>query len=241
MGSLNKSNNDTGDMRQSLFAELSSVKAWIIILLYLVFMTSLAIFLKQYVDPEILSSFLETKGLTGIFLFVLIEVFFVIFVPIYNTPLHIASGFIFGGMLGWLINFISVTIGLSLIILMVKVYGRPLIERIVPYAVLARYDHLSHKIGPITLFIIYVLPIFPDDELTYLIAAGKGIPFWRYFLPIFLGNITKSAMSFIGDSGLQGLGIAMGTRIIILVIGLFIIGFQEYIVLKRLGNRKSSI
>ena len=216
------------------------MKAWIIVLLYLALMTSLAILLKHYVDQDILSSFVESKGLAGIFLYILIEIFFIILVPIYNTPLHIASGFIFGGMLGWLINFVSVTIGLSLIVFLVKFYGRPLIEKIVPNPVLSKYDHLSHKIGPITLFLIYVLPIFPDDELTYLIAAGKGIPFWRYLLPIILGNITKSAMSFIGESGLQGLGIAMGTRILILIIGLIIIGLQEYIFIKHLANQGQS-
>src|SRR3989338_2600105 len=80
--------------------------------------------------------------------------------------------------------------------------------------------------------VVYVLPLTPDDELTYIVAAGP-IGFKRFILPIFLGTLAKSAYSYIGDMGTRGIVIATYARLILLVVGLIAVGLQERFLLKK--------
>ncbi len=84
------------------------------------------------------------------------------------------------------------------------------------------------KFGPITLLICYILPFTPDDELTYIVAAGP-IEIKRFILPILLGTLAKAAYSYIGDMGTNGIVIATYDRLIMLVVGLIFVGTQECI------------
>ena len=82
------------------------------------------------------------------------------------------------------------------------------------------------------MLIVYVLPFTPDDELTYIVAAGP-VPFKRFILPVILGTIAKSAYSYIGDLGGKGVTIAVYFRIVLLILGILLVGLQEYWVKKK--------
>ncbi|MFA5031231.1 MAG: VTT domain-containing protein [Patescibacteria group bacterium] len=221
---------------KQIVKDSASRKAVLYILLYIAVVIIAGFFLKQYVDREQLRALTESTGIWGILVFGCIEYLYVIFVPI-NTTIHLISGYLFGGDLGWVLNFITTTAGLFTIIFLVKRYGRPLLEKIVSQKFLEQFDNISAKIGPFTLFVLYVLPMFPDDEITYLVAAAN-IKFKRFILPVIFGNITKAAISYVGDEGSSGLDLALGSRIVILIIGGIIIGIQEYIVQrKKLKNQ----
>jgi uncharacterized membrane protein YdjX (TVP38/TMEM64 family) len=194
-------------------------------------MIVVAYFFNKYIDKETLQTIVKNTGQLGILIYGLLEIIYVTFTPLLNTFVLIASGYIFGGNLGFVINFISTTIGLFLIVVLVKKYGRPLLQRLVSPRFYGHFDKITKQIGPITLFIVYVLPFTPDDELTYIIAAG-AIKLRRFILPIILGTIAKAAYSYIGDQGTHGIAIAAYFRIIILIVGLVIIGLQEYVIKK---------
>ena len=202
-------------------------KSYLYLALYALFMIATAIIFSKYVNQDSLQSWIEGTGTLGIILYFIIEVVYVIFTPLFNTFILIASGYIFGGHLGFIINFLATTVGLFLIVLLVKKYGRPILKKVLSEHFYNRFDKLVEKIGPITLLIIYVLPFTPDDEFTYIIAAGP-IPLKRLVLPILLGNITKAAYSYIGAMGQSGIKTALYVRIFILIIGLVLVGTQEY-------------
>ena len=82
-----------------------------------------------------------------------------------------------------------------------------------------------------TLLIVYVLPFTPDDELTYIVAAGP-MAFKRFILPVLLGTLAKAAYSYIGDLGTRGITIAAYFRIALLIVGIIVVGLQEYFVKK---------
>ena len=84
--------------------------------------------------------------------------------------------------------------------------------------------------------LVYVLPFTPDDELTYIVAAGP-IGMKRFILPILLGTLAKSAYSYIGDSGVDGILIATYARVVLLIVGLLVVGIQEYVVRKVRVNK----
>jgi len=213
-------------------SEKVKLKSTLIILAYIFLMVIAAIVFNKYVDRESLQTIVNSTGNAGIILYFLIEVVYVTLTPLFNTIILIASGYIFGGHLGLIINFLATTCGLFLIILLVKKYGRPLLKKVVSPHFYNRFDQITQKIGPITLLIVYVLPFTPDDELTYIIAAGP-ISIKRFILPILLGSLAKAAYSYIGDLGTEGIVIALYVRLILLVVGLILVGMQEYLIKNR--------
>jgi len=205
-------------------SKLSSI---IILCIYILFMTIAAFVFSKYVNKEVLQELVKNSGSLGMFVYFLVEVVYVTFTPLLNTFVLIFSGYLFGGHIGFIINFLSTTAGLFLIVFLVKKYGRPLLQKFVSSKFYKRFDQITQKVGPIILLIVYVLPFTPDDEFTYIVAAGP-IGLKRFILPVLLGTIAKSAYSYIGDLGAKGITIAAYFRIAMLLIGLILIRVQEY-------------
>lgn len=209
-------------------------KSVITLSIYIAAMVVAAVVFSKYVDRESLRAVIQRSGSLGIAVYFLIEVVYVTLTPMFNTAILIASGYIFGGHIGFVINFFSTSFGLFLIVWLVKTYGRPLLQRVVSPQLYNRFDQVTQRVGPLTLLIVYVLPFTPDDELTYIIAAGP-IDMKRFLLPIVLGSLAKAAYSYLGDKGTSGITMAAYARIAMLVVGLIAVGVQEYFV----GERKS--
>ncbi|MFZ5391353.1 MAG: TVP38/TMEM64 family protein [Patescibacteria group bacterium] len=225
-----------GKFNMNLFKEIifkpnKSKRSLFYLLSYLVFTTIAGLLIAKYMDRQSLQSVVNNLGNLGILVFWLVEILYIILTPFYNTAIHIAAGYIFGGFWGFVLNFTATTVGLMLIVVLVKKFGRPWLKNILPDHFYKNFDNLTQKIGPLFLFLIYVLPFTPDDEMTYIVAAGP-VGFKRFILPILLGNIAKSAMSYIGDSGGEGLIIALNVRVIMLIVGLIVVGTQEYFIKK---------
>ena len=209
----------------------NQIKSAILISIYISLMILAAIIFSLYINKESLQEIVKNTGAFGIIIYFIIVVIYVTLTPLFNTAILIASGYIFGGQLGFVINFLGTTVGLFLIIFLVKTYGRPLLKKIISSKYYNRFDEITQKVGPITLLIVYVLPFTPDDELTYIIAAGP-IKINRFILPIIIGSLAKAAYSYIGDLGAEGIVIALYFRVILLIVGLIIVGIQEYFVKK---------
>lgn len=213
-------------------SERTKLKSMIIVGSYIALMVATAFIFTDYINRESLQTIVKSSGQFGILVYFLIEVVYVTFTPLLNTFILITSGYLFGGHIGFIINFLATAVGLFLIIFLVKRYGRPLLKKFISPRFYNRFDYITQKVGPITLLIVYVLPFTPDDELTYLIAAGP-IGIKRFILPILLGTLAKATYSYIGDLGVDGVLIAVYARITLLIIGLIIVGTQEYWIKKR--------
>ena len=218
-----------------IFSDRKKAQSASTIGVYVAMMIIAAIVFSQYIDRNHLQAIVYSSGGLGIAIYFLIEVIYVTLTPLFNTAILITSGYLFGGHVGFVLNFFATTAGLFLIVFLVKMYGRSLLQQVIPQNFYNRFDHLAQKIGPITLFIVYVLPFTPDDELTYIVAAGP-IGIKRFILPILLGTLAKSAYSYIGDMGARGISIAIYIRVVLLVVGIIVVGMQEYVLLRKRDN-----
>jgi uncharacterized membrane protein YdjX (TVP38/TMEM64 family) len=214
-------------MVKNIISERAKLRSMVPIIVYIALMIVAAVIFTKYVNRESLQAFIMSGGQWGVILYFLIEIIYVTITPLFNTFILITSGYLFGGHIGFIINFLATTIGLFLIVFLVKIYGRPLLKKVVSVRFYNNFDYITKKIGPITLLIVYILPFTPDDELTYILAAGP-IGIKRFILPILLGSLAKAAYSYIGDLGTEGILIAFYVRIVLLIIGLVIVGTQEY-------------
>lgn len=210
--------------------------ALLALLLYTASVLVIGAWLHYYVDRTWLRNIIDQSGSAGIVVFILVEYVYILLVPFYNTPIHLASGYFFGGTIGFVLNVITTTAALLTIIALVKRYGRSMLVRVVSERVLLAYDKFTEAYGPLTLFLVYVLPGFPDDEITYMLAASGRVSFLRFLLPVILGNLSKATVSFIGDRGMAGFPAALGSRIVVLFVGIILIGIQERLVLSRIKN-----
>lgn len=215
----------------------NEVKSIISLVSYGLLIVVVAFLFKRYVSREVLQTIVQNSGSLGVFIYYLIEVAYITFTPFLNTFILIASGYIFGSQLGFIVNFLAATSSLFLIVFLVKKYGRPLLKRLVSENFYKHFDKITQKIGPVLLLVAYVIPFSPDDELTYIIAAGP-LGFKRFILPVLLGSIGKASYSYIGDLGGPGVIIATYVRLGVLISGLLLVGLQEYILNKN-GTKKN--
>lgn len=174
----------------------------------------------QFFQREVLQAIMSELGFFSPIVFFFVELIYIILVPVYNTPIHLFAGYIYGAYWGFLLNYITTTLGLFFIVWLSQKYGRSILEKIIHKKALARFDTFFGKqtITPFLLLVIYVLPLFPDDEITYLVALSK-IPFKKFIPAILLGNISKAAVSFIGNNPIEGIIPAILFRVAILGVG----------------------
>lgn len=218
---------------KELFKDLTKTKSLLVLLMYVLIIVLVAVFFKKYLDQETLQLLVQRSGQWGVFTYLFLEILYIVFTPFLNTFILIVSGYLFGGLLGALINFIAAISSLLLIVFLVKKYGRPLLKKLVSENFYRHFDKIVAKVGPMLLLVAYVVPFSPDDELTYIVAAGP-LGFKRFILPVVLGSIGKASYSYIGDLGGEGVIIAAYTRVSVLVVGLILIFIQEYILKKKI-------
>lgn len=218
---------------KELFKDLTKTKSLLVLFAYALFIILVAVFFKKYLDQETLQLLVQRSGQWGVLTYLFLEILYIVFTPFLNTFILIASGYLFGGLLGVLINFIAAISSLLLIVFLVKKYGRPLLKKLVSENFYRHFDKIVAKVGPMLLLVAYVVPFSPDDELTYIVAAGP-LGFKRFILPVVLGSIGKASYSYIGDLGGEGVIIAAYTRVSVLAVGLVLIFIQEYILKKKI-------
>ncbi|MGV3713779.1 TVP38/TMEM64 family protein [Pseudolysinimonas sp.] len=63
---------------------------------------------------------------------------------------------------------IGATIGFTLVFVLARRLGRPIVERLFSRSIVAKYDDLVRRRGPLVLFLIYLLPAFPDDVISFI-------------------------------------------------------------------------
>ena len=178
------------------------------IIWYLLTIIPIILLILGYIYPssffsnqERIRDFVESYGALAPIAFVIIQILQVVLTPISHYVVGLAGGFIFGTWYGFILNYIGRVIGTLIAFYLGRNFGRKIIKHLVKQENVAKYDKLFEK-GKLILFLMYFLPIFPDDELSYL--AGFSSMKARVFIPIILlGHIGGSlGLAFLG-SGLS--------------------------------------
>ena len=114
---------------------------------------------------------------------ILLQIGQVVVTPFNHYVVGVLGGFLFGPHLGGLLNWTGRVIGHSLAFLLAHRLGRPLVLRFVGKEELDKYDQLVGGQG-LLLCLIYYLPFFPDDELSYLAGLSR-----MRFVPFLIANV----------------------------------------------------
>lgn len=164
---------------------------------------------KGLMNPENMAAFqekLQSYGVLGVGVLFGVQVLQVFSGVIPALPIQIGAGVTYGALGGLAVCLAGIFAGSSIVFLVVKKYGQPVLDRVFPkekqekLAFLRDADQLS-----LIVFIIYLIPAMPKDVLNYL-AALTQLTYHRFMLitliariPTILGNTFASSALLEGN------------------------------------------
>lgn len=165
-----------------------------ILLLILGYIFPVSFFSSQ----DSIRNFVNSFGIFAPLAFILIQILQVVITPLSHYTVSLAGGFIFGTWLGFIYNLIGRIIGTTIAFYLGRFLGRKIIKHVVKPETIQKYDYYFDK-GKLLLFLAYFLPLFPDDELSYLAGFSSIKP--KIFLPLMaIGHISGSlSLAYMGN------------------------------------------
>lgn len=189
-------------------------------------------------SPKEIKKIILSYGRYSIFAFLGLQMLQVIAFFIPGEVIQIAGGYIYGTLLGGILSLVGITLGSSLVYGIARLYGRPLIKKIITEKQLTFFSKVI-KLGSMNyvVFLLYLIPGIPKDVLGYICGISE-ISFRDFLLYSTLGRIPG-----IFISTYFGAKIYVGNKIMLIVISivmtiLFIFGvFKGEQIIKRLTKK----
>ena len=184
--------------------------------------------LKQFASPDFIREYLLGFGLLSYPIFILL-LLLAVPLPIPSSPIIVAGGFLFGTFLGTALAVFSVAIGASISFLLVRFYGRPLLEKFVDKHHIEHFHFLFQKRGPTLAFISYLVPIFPSDAVSLILGLTK-MRYRQFIVLVILGHIPRYLIvNSLGEDLFLGFSMKTVFVLILLVFLILVALFREKI------------
>lgn len=151
---------------------------------------------KLIKDTKRFESWISSFGIWGFLIFILMQILQVVIFFIPGEFVQAAGGYLYGTVLGSALSIAGIVLGSMICFTLAKVLGQPLVEAVLGKEKMLKLKKLINKRGSkITLFILFLMPGFPKDALTYV--AGLTPIRFGTFLAI---NIIGRSPAIIGAS-----------------------------------------
>ena len=182
--------------------------------------------LKQLSSPEFVRDFLISLGWWSYIVYVGL-VMLTIPLPIPSTPIVAGGGYVFGTFLGTVLSLIAGVLGGTIAFLLVRKYGKRVLEILVDKHHIEHFNHVFKKRGIVAALISYVIPIFPSDAVS-LILGLTGISYLTFVTIFLLGNIPRLLIiNSIGSNIFSGFTIETLIYLLIGAVLVIIAAFRE--------------
>jgi uncharacterized membrane protein YdjX (TVP38/TMEM64 family) len=164
------------------------------VILILIILLSFIVILHLYNKKDIITenkikTFVLEHGFFAPIVLILLISLQVIIAPIPGQVFSLASGYLYGGMIGTIISMSGLMIGSTIVLMLARNFGRPLVEYFISKKKITKFDNFfERRKGPYSLVILFILPIFPDDIVCFVAGLTK-IPFKNLLLIIFFGRL----------------------------------------------------
>ena len=177
----------------------------------------------QFMDREQLRETIQGTGVFGPLVFILAQIAQTIIAPIPGQVLGIAGGALFGWM-GLIWGLIGSIVGALIVFLLMRKYGRPLAEKLISKKNLKKFDFLIERRGVAAIFIVFLLPIFPDSVMCYIAGLTK-VPIKTLLVLWIAGRVPTAVINnMIGE----GMSKAMIRPIIVMILICVVMGVVLY-------------
>jgi len=155
------------------------IKSIIIVATIMLFSCLIAYIYKDsivgfYKEPEIVKAKIESYGIFGPLVFILVFVFQIIVAFIPGEPLEIVAGYAFGIFWGTIIVLIATTIGSFIVFQLTRKFGLRFVKLFISGEKIDSLEYLkdSKELHNV-IFTLFLIPGTPKDLFTYFIGLTK--------------------------------------------------------------------
>ncbi len=141
-----------------------------------------------FIDSEQIKTFITSFGPGAPLVFIIIQVFQVLFAPIPGEVTGFVGGYLFGAAKGFLYSSIGLTAGSLLNFIIGRFIGKQYVRKLIPAAQLNRFDALIKRQGIIVVFLLFVIPGFPKDYLCFFLGLS-AIPIKIFIILAAIGRM----------------------------------------------------
>jgi len=155
---------------------------------------------EAFKGRENLRKYVESWGTSAPLAFIALQAFQVVIAPIPGEFTGAVGGFIFGAVPNVMYSTVGLTVGSIVAFGAARIMGLPLVRLVVPCHVLERFHFLVDRRGIIVALILFTIPGFPKDILSYIL--GLSPMGWLTFIWVCtVGRIPGTIMlSFSGSA-----------------------------------------
>ena len=150
--------------------------------------------IRLYRDNAFLRETVTSWGWAAPLVFMLIQALQVVISPIPGEITGPVGGALFGTLWGVIYSTIGLSIGTVVCFLLGRIYGEPIVRPFLSEHHWTRMNFILETEGAILCFIIYLMPGFPKDIVSYLFGISP-IPFWVFALVSTVGRIPGTWVS----------------------------------------------
>lgn len=204
------------------------IVSFIIFAVVMIFLSIICIPLVKMLSSE--EGRLELQGIIkadmtwGIVIYLVLQILQVIVALVPGGVIQILGGILFGGFWGTILCICGILLGAIIVYVLVKKFGKPLIEAFFDDKVVTRFSFLQDsKKLELVIFILFLIPGIPKDLLTYIAPLTK-IKMSSFLTLSTLARIPAIIMSTVFGSTLSSGNIVAALVIFIIVACLGIMG-----------------
>jgi uncharacterized membrane protein YdjX (TVP38/TMEM64 family) len=174
-----------------------------------------------------LRAILEAYGGAQYAAFVALQVGQVLFAPIPGQLAGLLGGYMFGFVRGLGLTMLGLTIGSLIAFSLARLLGIGVVRRVVPAAILARFERLVDASSIWDFFLIFLLPLFPDDAICF-IAGLTRLPIWQLVLASVFGRLPwMAALTQVGATSQENAPWTIALLTVVVIAGLALWLFSE--------------
>jgi uncharacterized membrane protein YdjX (TVP38/TMEM64 family) len=123
-------------------------------------------------DRDQITSFITSFGALAPLVFVVVQIFQVIFAPFPGEATGFVGGYLFGTLAGFIYSSIGLTLGSVINFLIGRLLGRRYIRKRVPVRYLEKFDGFVKQQGLLVLLVLFIFPGFPKDYLCLFLGLS---------------------------------------------------------------------
>ena len=156
-------------MNGKAFIKIAILLSLIVLCVFLFFYFDLYRF---FVSRKKIIDFVNSFGPLSVVIFIGLQILQVIVAPIPGEVNGFIGGYLYGPVLGTLYSTIGLTIGSWIAFGLARWLGLPFVEKVIDPKLLQKYDHFMEHRGTLITFILFLIPGFPKDALSYIIGLS---------------------------------------------------------------------
>jgi uncharacterized membrane protein YdjX (TVP38/TMEM64 family) len=125
-----------------------------------------------FLDRQRMLTFIHEHRAYAALIFIGMQALQVVAAPIPGEVTGFVGGYLFGTGWGVVYSTIGLTIGSWTAFMIARMLGRHIVERVVSADVMQKYDYVMKHKGLFLAFLMFLVPGFPKDFLSYLLGLG---------------------------------------------------------------------